>query len=303
MADLCDLLGIERPVLLAPMAKIAGGALASAVSDAGGLGILGGGYGDTAWLDEQAKLTGDSRVGIGLITWNMSETAVADALAYKPAALWLSFGEPAPHIPLIHEAGAVAICQVASLNEAMTAIEAGADVIVAQGSESGGHGRSGRSLFGLLPAIRAAAPEIPLVAAGGISDAAGFEAARALGADGVALGTALYATNEARDADAAKQRLVTATGDDTIRCTLYDKVRGPDWPEGYDGRCVRTDLTDEWAGREHELTASELEPMVAQHTQAATDADMSIRVLWAGEGLDAITEIRPAAEVVQQFSR
>ncbi len=303
MADLCDVLGIERPVLLAPMAKIAGGVLSAAVSDAGGLGVLGGGYGGTEWLDEQTQLAGDSRVGIGLITWNMSATAVADALAYQPPALWLSFGDPAPHIPLIHEAGAVAICQVASVGEALAAIDAGADVIVAQGSESGGHGRSGRSLFGLLPAIRAAAPSIPLVAAGGIGDAAGFDAARALGADGVALGTALYATHEAQDAEAAKQRLVTATGDDTVRCTLYDKVRGPEWPEGYDGRCVKTELTDEWAGREHELTSNTLEPMVARHTQAASDADMSVRVLWAGEGLDAITAIRPAAEIVERFTR
>lgn len=133
-AQLCDVLGIERPVLLAPMAKIAGGALTRAVSDAGGLGILGGGYGNPEWIAAEMDVVGDTRVGVGLITWNMAAGAVEAVLAaHQPAAMWMSFGEPGPHIATIREAGAVAICQVGTVAEAVDAVDAGAQVIVAQG--------------------------------------------------------------------------------------------------------------------------------------------------------------------------
>ncbi len=297
---LCKLLGIERPVILAPMAKLSGGALAAAVSNAGGLGIIGGGYGDRGWIAEQVDIADGARVAIGLITWNMVDGALEAALAHNPCALWLSFGDPGTHIPAIQESGALAICQVGTVAEAVVAAGAGADVIVAQGAESGGHGRSGRSLFGLLPAISAAIPDIALVAAGAINDAAGLAAAKALGAAGVALGSAFYATTEALDVDAAKQRLVNSRGDDTIRSRVYDHVRGPLWPEEYSGRTIGTALTHEWAGRENELVGV-IEQVQQQHRVAVDESDMSIRVVWAGEGIDAIDAIRPAAEIVQRF--
>lgn len=300
-ARLCELLGIDRPVLMAPMAKIAGGKLAAAVSDAGGLGILGGGYGEPTWIADQMQHVGNSKIGIGLITWHMREDAVESALAHNPRALWLSFGDPAPHISKIKDAGVAAICQVGTVDEAVAAADAGADVIVAQGSEAGGHGRPGRALFGLVPAIAAAVPQIPLVAAGGITNQRGFDAARALGACGVALGTALYATDEAQDVPAAKQRLVDCRGDDTMHSRVYDLVRGPEWPDEYTGRSIKTELTDQWAGREDVLRL-EVEPIIELHAAAAANNDMSIRVVWAGEGLDSITAIEPAADVIGRFA-
>lgn len=299
-AYLCQVLGIQRPLLLAPMAKISGGALAAAVSDAGGLGFIGGGYGDLEWVEQEVRLAGDSRFGIGLITWNMADDALDGVLAHRPAAVWLSFGDPLPHIDAIHAAGALAICQVGTVEEAVTAAAAGADAIVAQGSEAGGHGRVGRPLFGLVSAIAAVVTDVPLVAAGGINDQCGLAAAQALGAAGVALGSAFYATHEALDVDAAKQRIVEAGGDDTVHSTVYDIVRGPEWPAEYSGRSIRTELTDTWAGREDELRAV-AEPFVERHRQAAADSDMSFRVIWAGEGIDHIDRIRPAAEIVERF--
>ncbi len=282
------------------MAKIAGGRLASAVSAAGGLGFVGGGYGDPAWIAEQMGLVGDEPVGIGLITWNMVDGAVESALEHQPSAVWLSFGDPCPHIGTIRDAGARAVCQVGTVREAMDAAAAGADVLVAQGSEAGGHGRTNRTLFGLLPAIAAACPDVPLVAAGGISDASGLRAAQALGASGVALGTALYATVEANDVDPAKQRLVDATGDDTVHSVVYDLIRGPEWPAGYSGRSLRTSLTDEWAGREEDLRPV-VAPFIEDHNRAAAEADMSVRVVWAGEGVDAVRSVEPAAAVIERF--
>lgn len=300
-AHLCDVLGIERPVLLAPMAKVAGGELAAAVSNAGGLGILGGGYGDAGWLEKEMAVAGDARVGVGVITWNMAEGGLAAMLSHEPCALWLAFGDLAPHIAPIHAAGARAICQVGTVEEAREAVEAGADVIVAQGTESGGHGRPQFRLHETLAQISDVFPDVPLVAAGGINDQADLDAAHEFGAAGVALGTAFYATDEAIDVREAKSRLVDVDGADTIRSRVYDHIRGPLWPEGYTGRTARTSLTDEWAGQEERL-ASNVEPHQQAHAEAVANADMGVRVLWAGEGVGGITEVVPAASVVRRFS-
>lgn len=299
-AALCRLLGIDRAVLGAPMANIAGGALAAAVSAGGGLGFIGGGYGRPDWLQAEVERAAGARVGIGLITWNIGAAEVAGALAHGPAALWLSFDDPRPLAPMVHEAGIPLICQVATVAEAEQAAEAGATVIVAQGNESGGHGRSDRALFGLLPAAVTAVAPIPVVAAGGIVDRAGYDAAVALGASGVCLGTRLYATDEAIDAEGAKQRLVDASGDDTVRSTVYDIARGPEWPAGFTGRSLRTPFLDRWLGREQEMRAS-IDEVKSIHARAATEADFGVRVVWAGEGIDGIRAVQPAAKVLTQF--
>lgn len=283
------------------MAKIAGGRLAAAVSEAGGFGVVGGGYGDKQWIATEMAAAGTSRVGIGLITWNMADDAVDTALAHQPAALWLSFGDPGPSVPAVRAAGAVLICQVGSVAEAAAAAQLGADVIVAQGNESGGHGQSNRALFGLLPAVVDAVDPVPVVAAGGIVNRAGYEAATAFGAAGVALGTAFYATEEALDIRAAKERLVAAGGDDTVRSLVYDVARGPMWPAEYSGRSLRTGLTDRFAGREGEMEPAEVEAIRSDHRRAADEGDMETRVVWAGEGVDGISGIRPAAELVHEF--
>lgn len=282
------------------MAKIASGRLAAAVSNAGGFGFVGGGYGDVAWIDAQMTEIGSARVGIGLITWNMGDNAVAAVLSHRPAAVWLSFGDPAPYADEIKAAGTILVCQVGSVAEAVAAADAGADVIVVQGNESGGHGQGNRALFGLLPAVVAEVGPLPVVAAGGISGLDGYEAALAFGASGVALGTALYATEEADDVDEAKQRLVAGGGDDTVRSLVYDIARGPEWPEEYTGRSLRTTMTDRWAGREDEMR-TRTEAVQAEHQRAASENDMSVRVIWAGEGIDGITAVRPAADVVRLF--
>ncbi len=298
-SKLCHLLNIDRPVLLAPMAGVAGGELAAAVSDSGGLGIVGGGYGDLDDLATEMAIADGADVGIGLINWTISQATVSAVLDYEPVAVWLSFGDASPYIPMISDAGVTVICQVTTVAEGQAVAAAGADIIVAQGDESGGHGRSGRSLFGLLPALHTALPDTPLVAAGGINGRQEFDAACALGASGVALGTAYYATNEALDTPEAKQRLVEATGDETVRGIVYDLIRGPEWPAEFSGRSIRTKLTDQWTGKENELRGNTTEAQ--RHDKAAKENDMSIRVVWAGEGLDAINTIVPAAEVSQRF--
>lgn len=282
------------------MAKIAGGQLAAAVAAGGGLGFLGGGYGDTAWLDREVQAAGDARFGIGLITWNIGPAEVEAALSYSPAAFWLSFDDPRTLAPLVHQAGIPLVCQVGSKLEAQQALDAGASILVAQGNESGGHGQSNRALFGLLPELAEMAGAVPVVAAGGINGPAGYRAALALGAGGVALGTRLYATAEALDSDQAKHRLVEANGDDTVRSVVYDLARGPEWPPAYDGRSLRTEWTDRWAGREDEMRP-DLDRISAEHVEAAARSDMTKRVVWAGEGVDGIESIPSAVDVVASF--
>ena len=245
------LLGIAKPLVLAPMGSVAGGQLAAAVSRAGGLGLIGGGYGNADWIRREFQRAEGARVGIGLITWSLAkQPQLLDlALEHKPSAVMLSFGDPRPFAEKIRASGAKLICQVQSLAIARQALEAKADVLVAQGTEAGGHGGE-RSLFALLPAVKDLAPEKPLLAAGGIADRRGYDAARALGAHGVLVGTRFYAANESLAAPAAKQRVVQASGDATVRTTVFDVVRGYDGWQGITGRALRNRFIAAWHGRE-----------------------------------------------------
>src|SRR3954454_15235812 len=139
---LTELLRVEHPIMSAPMAAVADAKLAVAVTKAGGFGILGGGYGDEAWLKRELDAAGDAHIGVGFITWSMAKNPrLLDlALERKPAAIMLSFGDVLPHAEKIKRAGALMICQVQTVAQAKDAVAHGADVLVAQGAEGGGHG-------------------------------------------------------------------------------------------------------------------------------------------------------------------
>jgi nitronate monooxygenase len=233
---LTQMLGIEPPVLLAPMDVVSGGRLAAAVSQAGGLGLLGGGYGHSDWIDREWERAGNARIGCGFITWSLAERPrILDlALANRPVAVMLSFGDPRPFAPAIRDAGARLICQAQTLSQAREAMEAGADVIVAQGTEAGGHGMT-EPLLTLLPQIVDAYPAAVVVAAGGIADGRGMAAGMILGAQGVLMGTRFYASQEADGHSRAKQRIVEADGGQTVRSIVFDLSRGIRWPATYTG--------------------------------------------------------------------
>jgi nitronate monooxygenase len=200
-APLTALLGIRHPVLLAPMDVVSGARLTEAVSNAGGFGVLGGGYGERAWLErEVAKLKlASAPFGIGFITWSLAkQPELLDvALNAQPRGIMLSFGDPTPFAPRIKTSGALLICQVQSEDMAEQALEAGADILIAQGTEAGGHGAS-RTTIDIVPSIvDLAAGRVPVVAAGGIADGRGLAAMMMLGAAGVLMGTRFYASQEA----------------------------------------------------------------------------------------------------------
>jgi nitronate monooxygenase len=199
---LTERLGIEHPVISAPMGFVSGGNLAAKVTAAGGLGMIGGGYGDAAWLEREFAAAGNTRVGCGFITWSLAKQPhlLEQTLAHAPAAVMLSFGPPEPFAAAVKAAGACLICQVQTMAHARAAVASGADIIVAQGSEAGGHGQS-RTTFTLVPEIAdylaKAAPETILVAAGGVADGRGLAAALMLGAEGVLVGSRFMMSEEA----------------------------------------------------------------------------------------------------------
>jgi nitronate monooxygenase len=303
---LTERLGIRHPVLLAPMGSTAGGALAAAVSAAGGLGLIGGGYPDPDWLEREFARAGNHRIGCGFITWALARTpgALDLALRHSPAAIMLSFGAAAPFIPPIKRAGAAVICQVQSLEQARIVLAEGADVIVAQGTEAGGHGGR-RSTLPLVPAVvdlvAATGRDVPVVAAGGIADGRGLAAALMLGADGVLMGSRFYAADESLALPAAKARVVAGSGDDTLRTAIFDIARGRDWPPEYTGRALKNRFSATWHGREGELARAAGEN--ARYAAAAAAGDFDTAVVFTGEGIDLIHAIEPARLIVERVVR
>jgi nitronate monooxygenase len=299
---LTETLGLEHPIVLAPMGAVAGGRLAAAVSNAGALGLVGGGYGDPAWLDAElsAVSTGTARPwGVGFITWHASHEAMALALSHQPHVVMLSFGDPRPYLPAIRAAGCRVICQVQDLEGARAAKAAGADVIVAQGTEAGGHGAD-RATLPLVPAVVDAVAPTPVLAAGGIADGRGLAAALVLGAQGALIGTRFYAAAESLGHPDAKERIGRATAGDTRRTRVFDIVRGYRWPEPYTGRALRNRFLDRWQGRETELAAQSADQGPAFQA-AAMEGEFDTAMVWAGEGVDLIDGVEPAADLVRRI--
>jgi nitronate monooxygenase len=294
---LTELLEVDHPILLAPMGDVAGGRLAAAVSAAGAFGLIGGGYGEPAWLEAELELAAGARVGIGFITFSVEPTSAAFrmALEARPPAVQMSFGDPRPFADPIHAAGALLICQVQTPTEVDLAVAAGADVIVAQGQDAGGHGRPGRGTIGLVPSVVDRVAPIPVVAAGGLADGRGLAAALMLGASGVTLGTRFFAAVESISDDAADAALVRARSEDTVRTSVFEVIRGPAWPEDYNGRAVRNRLIEWW---QNEGDDADARPRVQAEYRSTAEDDYSMRPLWAGEGIDLVSSIETAEAIV-----
>ncbi|MEO8542953.1 MAG: nitronate monooxygenase [Betaproteobacteria bacterium] len=301
---LTDMFNLSVPLVLAPMGGVSGGQLAAAVSNAGGLGLVGGGYGDTDWLAREIALVREGTRkpwGVGLITWAVTTATVEQVLASGPSAVMLSFGDPRPFGRLINNAGCRLICQVQDIEGAILAQEAGADLIVAQGTEAGGHGGT-RSTLPFVPAVVDLVAPTPVVAAGGIADGRGLAAALMLGAHGALIGTRYYASHEALGSAMAKRRITGSLGLSTVRTRVFDLVRGYDWPQGYTGRALRNGFTSRWDGQEAELrTALPAQNAAYQKAVAAEDCDTA--VVWASEAVDLITHIESAASITARLAQ
>lgn len=317
---LTERLGLDLPLMLAPMALAGGGELAAACARAGAFGLVGGGYGDLDWTRREwsvatqrlANTAAAQHIGCGFITWKLDQDASALDWVLdqplQPKAIFLSFGDPRPYGQRIARAGARLICQIQTMAQLPQAVEAGAEIIVAQGGAAGGHGAAAataRSVMVFVPEaadwLAANAPDVLLLGAGGIGDGRGLAALLMLGADGALIGSRLWASQEALPAPAAKEQAVAASGDDTARSPIFDVLRRKDWPAEYDFRALRNALHRAWEGRESELRA---DPAAARTVfdAAVAAGDFSGANVTVGEVTGLIRDIPPAGEVLHRIA-
>jgi nitronate monooxygenase len=243
----------------------------------------------------------DRPFGIGFITPFMAfmEENFQAALDGKVPAIIFSFSDPDPWLGRAKESGAIAICQVQSMELAAQAMRAGADVLIAQGNEAGGHCGM-NALLPLLGRIAERYPDVPLLAAGGVATGRALAGVLAAGADGANVGTAFVATEEVTDVpDVYKEQIVASDGEDTIFTRVYDLIDGLPWPEEIGARVYNNDLVREWHGRDAEIV--EQRDALRTRTEDAYQKDVEGAAVYMGESAGDVSAIRPAAEVLRQI--
>jgi NAD(P)H-dependent flavin oxidoreductase YrpB (nitropropane dioxygenase family) len=297
-----ELMGIEHPVVSAGMAGHTSGELVGQVSEAGGLGVIGASFLPPQELERmvnRAREITSKPIGMNLLLY-ATEDRLEDVLAAEPAVLSTAWPRDDQDLGAIfaqaHERGIRVMHMVPRVEDAVIAADAGADVIVAQGNEGGGHiGEIGTAVV-VRQVVKAVAP-VPVLAAGGLVDGAGLAAALALGADGILLGTRFLATDEGPVEGSYKEAIVASNGDDTIVTTVADTLSGRDWPGAW-ARVRRTRFIQEWQGREPELRRRR--GAVWELLEAAEESDPDYGVMWFGQSAGLIDAILPAGEVVKQ---
>ena len=300
---LCDLLRIEHPIISAPMAGTAGGALAAAVSDAGGFGLIGGSGGGPDWLRAEIRAVRartDRPFGVGFISsFPGLEELVQVALEERVAAIGHSFADPTPYVAAAHAVGVKVFAQVQTVAQARVAALARVDLIAAQGTEAGGHtGYCGTLPF--VPAVVDVVGGIPVVAAGGIGDGRGLAAVLLLGAEGAWIGTRFVASPEGSIAAWVKEQVVRATADDTILTRVYDLAMAAPFPEGIGDRVLRNDFTAAWHGRDDEVVPRRAE-LRAEIQTAIDAANARVAPARAGCAAGLVHAVEPAGEIVRRI--
>jgi NAD(P)H-dependent flavin oxidoreductase YrpB (nitropropane dioxygenase family) len=303
----CDLLGIIHPIVMGGMGPPhTSPELVAAVSNAGGLGILGCSGFSTAQIEETAariRALTTKPFGLNLLLFASDDAAIDAVLAVRPAVAsfaWPRLDQPLePVFRRAHAAGALVMHMVPEVPQALRAVRAGADVVVAQGSEGGGHVGLMATLVLVPMAVDAVAP-LPVLAAGGIADGRGLAAALALGAEGVLLGTRFLATTEAPLPGFAKQAIIESDGHDTDLTEIPDLISGRVWP-GALSRVRRNRLIRQWSGREWELRQRRAEAVAA--AASARDAgDAEGFALYMGQDAGLIHAVEPVTEVMHRMT-
>jgi nitronate monooxygenase len=290
---LTERFGLEVPVLNAPMAKFADGAFAAAVSSAGGLGMIGvtGEWDLEEWRRQISVAAASGRAfGVGVLVWALEpgdEVYVDAALEGGAAIVSLSYGDYAPLVARVHDAGAVCSTQVGTVDQAKAAADAGVDVVVARGAEGGGHGAGVMATLPLLQGVLDAI-DVPVLAAGGIATARGLAAVLAAGAAGAWMGTAFLACEEMTLAEDYVAALLEAGDGSTVHTTAFDIGRGIDWPREFGGRAVRNAFSDRWVGHEDDLRSD--------------GARLDAAPFWAGEGVSLMNGTTTVARLMTELA-
>lgn len=313
----CERFGINAPIVVAPMGPdLTGVELVAAVCDAGGFGILQAQLCRPAQLREEIRRlrTLTSRpFGVNFVLHFPHEDGVQVCIEERVAALSLFWGDPTPFIEPAHRAGVSAMVQVSSVGDAVLAARAGADLIVAQGDEAGGHCSGSVSTMALVPRVVDAVTPRIVLAAGGIADARGLVAALALGAAAVVMGTRFLATPEANAHARYKERLVMASEEETVRTILF----GNGWPDARH-RVLRTDFVGRWLPHESETQSLHgNEPSIGETViggqvmkvprfaaippNAVTRGDIESMELLAGQSVGLVNDVKPAGDIVRDM--
>jgi NAD(P)H-dependent flavin oxidoreductase YrpB (nitropropane dioxygenase family) len=311
-----SVLGIRVPLLQAPVGSATSVELAAAVSEAGALGMLALTWRDVSEIRRMLRKAGalTSRpIAVNLVLeWDMRERLEA-CLAEGVRLVSFFWGDPAPYVPAVHEAGAVALHTVGSVAEAQRAVAAGVDVLVAQGAEAGGHVRGTLSTMVLVPSITdAIGGSVPVIAAGGIADGRGLAAALMLGASGVMVGTRFLLAEEADVHPAYADALCRAAGEEAIYTTLFEEG----WPNA-PHRVLANSTFRQWEAAGSPPKGSrpgEGEPVawragmpLLRYSDTiptrSTDGAVDQLAMYAGQSVGLVRRREPAAEIVETIRR
>jgi len=308
------LVGIDIPIIQAPIGGLARPPLAAAVSNAGALGMISLSWSEPDQIDEivgQMKALSDRPFGVNLILEWPQEERVRRVVGLGVPIVSLFWGDPAPLVPIAHAGGALVMQTIGSAEEARRVVDAGVDVVVAQGWEAGGHVLGSVASLPLIPAVVDAVGSVPVVAAGGIGDGRGLAAVLTLGAGAGWLGTRFVMAEETRAHPRYKELLLAASETSTLHSTVFN-VGWPDAP----GRTLRNSTIRAWeaAGKpttdrpgegETIATWDDGEPILRYEASSPFDAivgDVEALPLWAGQSVGTIREIMPAAEIVRRVA-
>jgi nitronate monooxygenase len=301
---LTELLGLRVPIFNAPMTPAAGGELARAVGDAGGFGMLG--FDEDESEDEiTAQIAilrgdGDRNFGIGLAAWVLERRPhlIDLAIAARPKLVSISFGDASPYVPRLHAASILACSQVQSRAWARTALDGGVDILVAQGTEAGGHTGN----VGTLPLLQIVLEMTskPVIAAGGIATGRGVAAVLAAGAAGAWIGTPFLVASESRSPKPAQERILASDETQTIKTHVFDRLQEKPWPDEFGGRALRNPFAERWDGHEDDLMQSA--QAVAEFKEAKAARDYTRAHIYAGQSVGMVGQVEGAAHIVERLA-
>ncbi|HEX9099940.1 MAG TPA: nitronate monooxygenase [Candidatus Dormibacteraeota bacterium] len=302
-----ELLGIEHPIALAGMSGLTSPELVAAVSNAGGLGILGASDIEAATIHEQVRAVREKTkrpFGINLLLHGADDEQIRAVLEARPSVLSTAWPRDDQNLAAIftsaRERGIKVLHMVPTAADAAKALAAGADAIIAQGTDGGGHiGLVGTAV--IVPMVARLVAPTPVLAAGGIADGRGLAAMLALGAAGVLVGTRFLATTESSLHEAFKTLIVDSDGTDTIVTDLADVMLGVDWPGAVE-RIARNRIVERWLGRANELRRRRDETLSVMR-QARRAGDREEAIVYYGQSAALIDEVKPAGLVVAEMVR
>ena len=306
-----ELFGIRYPIISAPMVRYSGGSLAAAVSSAGGLGTFGAASPNNPVAPDYVRAQirhiraqTDQPFGVGFITHGIpvSPQSFEVVLEEEVPVVLFSFADPQPWLSRAKQCGAVTVCQVQTIEAARVAAAAGADVLVAQGNEAGGHTGT-MNLLPFLVRLIEEFPGLPIVAAGGIATGRSLAAVLTAGAEGAWMGTAFLATREAHEvSEAHKELIVQSNAEETIYTQVFDIINtamsnGLPWPRGIAARGYNNEFAQEWHGRENALR-DRLDQIIPGYAEARQRRDLHTAPAYFGESASFVHAIRTAEEVL-----